>query len=146
MSLKGNDAKFRIVCSKGTYIRSLCRDLAEALGTCGHVSFLLRTRSGDTRLESCMTLFEAASLGAKGELESRLTSMEEALSFLPPYTIPPKRWPFFANGIPLERGNFPAGEYCRLYAEGVFVGVGKIEAGPQGRRMKFDLHLEAESC
>jgi len=44
-------AVFRIVCSKGTYIRSLARDVAEALGTCAHVSRLRRTRIGGFRVD-----------------------------------------------------------------------------------------------
>ncbi len=144
LELSGNDAKFRIACSKGTYIRSLCRDLAEALGTCGYVSYLLRTRSGDTRLEDCMTLYEAAALAAKGELEDRLTSMEDALSFLPAYTVPSSKRRAFANGGKLTKDNFPEGPYCRLYSGGAFAGVGKIEETETGRVMRFDLHLETE--
>jgi len=144
LSYHGSEAKFRIVCSKGTYIRSLCRDLAEALGSCGFVSYLLRTRSGDYTLDQSMTLFEAASLGAKGELVPHLRSMESALHFLPAYTIPPKRWVYFSNGIPLNRGNFPDSEYCRLYANAQFVGIGRVVETQKGKRLKFDLHLEDE--
>lgn len=54
--------KIRVVCSKGTYIRALARDIGEALGSGAHLIGLCRTRVGDVRLEDCMTLeqFEEA--------------------------------------------------------------------------------------
>ena len=45
----------RVVCGKGTYIRSLARDIGEALGSGAHLTALCRTRVGDVRLEDCLT-------------------------------------------------------------------------------------------
>lgn len=49
------DIHFRVVCSKGTYIRSLAHDFAIALGSGGHLSALCRTRIGEHRLENAVT-------------------------------------------------------------------------------------------
>lgn len=49
----------RIVCSKGTYIRALARDIGEALNSGGHLTALRRTRVGDVTVERCMTINEA---------------------------------------------------------------------------------------
>lgn len=46
----------RVVCSKGTYIRALARDIGEALGSGAHLTALCRTRVGDVRLEDCITI------------------------------------------------------------------------------------------
>ena len=46
--------KIRVVCSKGTYIRALARDIGEALDSGAHLIGLRRTRVGDVRVESCM--------------------------------------------------------------------------------------------
>ena len=46
--------KIRVVCSKGTYIRALARDIGEALQSGAHLTGLIRTRVGDVRLEDCM--------------------------------------------------------------------------------------------
>lgn len=46
----------RVVCSKGTYIRALARDIGEALGSGAHLTALCRTRIGDTTLSDCMTI------------------------------------------------------------------------------------------
>ena len=56
------EAHIRIACSKGTYIRAFARDLGEALGTGAHLSSLIRTKTGDFRLEDALTLDEALAL------------------------------------------------------------------------------------
>lgn len=48
--------KIRVVCSKGTYIRALARDIGEALGSGAHLTSLRRTRIGDVRVEQCETV------------------------------------------------------------------------------------------
>jgi tRNA pseudouridine55 synthase len=50
--------KIRVACGKGTYIRSLARDIGEALGSGAHLTALCRTRVGDVRLEDCLTFDE----------------------------------------------------------------------------------------
>lgn len=46
--------EIRVVCSKGTYIRALARDIGEALNSGAHLTGLIRTRIGDIKLEDCM--------------------------------------------------------------------------------------------
>ena len=46
--------KIRVVCSKGTYIRALARDIGQALGSGAHLIGLVRTQVGDVRLEDCL--------------------------------------------------------------------------------------------
>lgn len=56
-------ADFRVVCSKGTYIRSLARDLGERLGTGAYLSALRRTRSGPFRVEEAACIEEVGEYG-----------------------------------------------------------------------------------
>ena len=56
LDIAGQNIKVKIVCSKGTYIRSLARDLAEKLHTLGYVQTLTRTRIGTFRLEDAIEL------------------------------------------------------------------------------------------
>ena len=56
------EARIRIACSKGTYIRAFARDLGEALGTGAHLSGLVRTKTGAFRLEDALSLEEALNL------------------------------------------------------------------------------------
>ena len=60
------EARIRIVCSKGTYIRALARDLGEALGSGAHLAALQRTRSGDYRLADALPLDAALALFSCG--------------------------------------------------------------------------------
>lgn len=63
--------KIRVVCSKGTYIRALARDIGEALGSGAHLTALERTRIGDVKLEDCVeveALLEELDVLAKDSL------------------------------------------------------------------------------
>lgn len=53
------DLRLRIVCSKGTYIRALTRDIGQALGSGAHLTALCRTRVGAVRLKDCLSIEEA---------------------------------------------------------------------------------------
>lgn len=60
----------RVVCSKGTYIRALARDIGEALGSGGHLTALRRTRVGDATIDRCLQLDEAVEMLRNVELET----------------------------------------------------------------------------
>ncbi|MFC6999337.1 tRNA pseudouridine(55) synthase TruB [Rufibacter roseus] len=63
--IEGNIVSFRVVCSKGTYIRSLARDLGEKLGCGAYLSKLVRTRIGDYHLDQAMSLDQIQELREK---------------------------------------------------------------------------------
>ncbi|NDV57553.1 tRNA pseudouridine(55) synthase TruB [Bacteroides sp. 519] len=54
------EIKIRVVCSKGTYIRALARDIGEALNSGAHLTGLIRTRIGDVKLDDCMNVDQFA--------------------------------------------------------------------------------------
>lgn len=58
--------RIRVACGKGTYIRSLARDIGLALESGGHLTELIRTRVGKVRLEDCFTVDQIADIVAKG--------------------------------------------------------------------------------
>lgn len=62
------DIRVRIVCSKGTYIRALARDIGEALGSGAHLTALRRTRVGDISVDKCLTVDEALKMIEECEL------------------------------------------------------------------------------
>jgi tRNA pseudouridine55 synthase len=68
-----------VTCSKGTYIRSLARQIGEALGVGAHVCHLRRTGSGFFSLEQSVTLPEFERLVERGEIERRIITIREAL-------------------------------------------------------------------
>ena len=59
----------RVVCSKGTYIRALARDIGEALGSGAHLTALRRTRVGDVGIDDCLTVDMVAELIRTVEIE-----------------------------------------------------------------------------
>ena len=65
----GKSITIRVVCSKGTYIRALARDIGEALGSGAHLTALKRTRVGDISLKDCLTTDEAVKAIREAEIE-----------------------------------------------------------------------------
>ncbi len=72
-----------IECGKGTYVRAIVRDLADALGACGHVSELRRTRVGGFTEETAVTLEMLEDLGHKARQSEALLPVETALDDIP---------------------------------------------------------------
>lgn len=59
----------RVVCSKGTYIRALARDIGKALGSGGHLTALRRTRIGDISVDKCLSVDDTVTLIRETEIE-----------------------------------------------------------------------------
>lgn len=70
------DIEFRVVCSKGFYVRTYCHDIGEALGNHGHMAGLRRTRSGKFDLTKSTT-FEELKTAPREELLGRLLSLRD---------------------------------------------------------------------
>jgi tRNA pseudouridine55 synthase len=70
-------------CGKGTYVRAIVRDLADALGACGHVSALRRTRVGGFSEENAVTLEKLEDLGYEARQSEALLPVETALDDIP---------------------------------------------------------------
>ena len=66
---KTGEISVRVVCSKGTYIRALARDIGEALGSGAHLTALRRTRVGDVKIDDCLTIDDAVAQIAGAEVE-----------------------------------------------------------------------------
>ena len=77
------------ICLKGTYIRSLARDLAVALGTVGHVSMLRRTKAGPFGLDQAISLDSLAALGQSRALEQALLPLTAGLDDIPVLPVEP---------------------------------------------------------
>jgi tRNA pseudouridine55 synthase len=77
--------------SKGTYIRSLARDIASALGTVGHVSMLRRTSAGPFSLKNAISLDNLNAIGKGAALENVLLPLEAGLDDIPALTLSPEQ-------------------------------------------------------
>ncbi len=78
---------FKTRCSKGTYIRTLCNDIGQKLGTGAHLAALERTSAGQYTIEDSLTLEDLQAISQGDEIHRGIYSMDEALSWMPEFTI-----------------------------------------------------------
>jgi tRNA pseudouridine55 synthase len=78
---------FTVRCSKGVYVRTLCADLGETLGSGAHLTSLVRTRSGRFAIDHAITLDQLVDAFAAGSLDRVMISMDEALTDFPETAI-----------------------------------------------------------
>jgi tRNA pseudouridine55 synthase len=109
--------RLRAICSKGTYARSLCDDLGQALGCGGHLHSLMRTRSGRFSLDGVLTLSELEERVRQGRLAEVLMPVSEALAHLPAVRVVPE-----AGRVILHGGSVPASLVAQ-FPEGVTPGT-----------------------
>ncbi|MGQ0560215.1 MAG: tRNA pseudouridine(55) synthase TruB, partial [Sphingosinicella sp.] len=83
------DVTLAATVSKGTYIRSLARDIARALGTVGHVSYLRRVKAGPFGLDSAISLDKAEELARARRLEQALLPLTAGLDDIPALPVTP---------------------------------------------------------
>lgn len=69
LSFSPESITIRVVCSKGTYIRALARDIGKALGSGGHLTALRRTRIGDISIDKCLSVDDTVTLIRETEIE-----------------------------------------------------------------------------
>ena len=111
-------------CSKGTYVRSFCRDFGESLKIPATMGFLLRTRVGNFHLHDAFSLEELAHSG-----EAALLPAEKAVEHLPRFDMPEHRITAFVNGLSTGNIDFDAEEsILRVYGRNRFLGMGRYEA------------------
>lgn len=108
-----------VQCSKGTYIRVLVEDIAKALGTCGTMSFLLRTQVGQYLINDAHTLQEIAENpeGCRGELLG-------AVAHLPKLHLSGRQAARITNGVRTTIKGTAPGRYVLLGPGNEFLGLG----------------------
>ena len=124
----------RVTCSKGTYIRKLCEDIGDRLGTCACMSFLLRTGTGMFQSGRGYSIRELEEMKREGTLDKALISCEEALSGYGALQLDCDRRIPTMNG--LETDIREKDGIYRIYAGG-FLGLGEIRDG----RARLLVHL-----
>lgn len=94
--------KFRVDCSKGTYIRTLAVMVGEKFGYPAHMSGLKRVKSAAFTIEDCLTFEQIESMMESGAISEALRPLEMALSHLPKYVINDKVAEKVKNGALLQ--------------------------------------------
>jgi tRNA pseudouridine55 synthase len=101
LAIEGRDVTLRVVCSKGTYVRTLCADIGESLGVGGHLLSLERSRVGTLTLEQALTVEDVATHAALGTLAAKVVSMTQALEGLPAAVVGPVTASRVLHGVPV---------------------------------------------
>lgn len=121
-------AIFEVDCSKGTYVRTLCYDMGEALGCGAHMSSLVRLRSGPFQIQESITLETIQEYMTKEEY-SFLIPFTQVLD-MPRVSLPSHRGLAFRNGLSTyisqveEAENSDEGKIVQVFSEGEFLGLG----------------------
>jgi tRNA pseudouridine55 synthase len=127
--IEGAEITLDLRCSKGTYVRTLVEDMAERLGTHGHVTALRRLAVGAYGGESMTTIAELEALAEEGPdaLDARLLPMDSAASQWPAVKLGADSAYYLRNGQPVLVPRAPTAGWVRLYAEDAsFLGIGHI--------------------
>lgn len=115
----------RVVCSKGTYIRTLCHDIGEALGCGGCLCSLRRTMAAGFTLDQAVTLEQVQERG-----EALLLPTDRFFDAYPAYRLPsPREETLCRNGNPLDANGLADGVYRVYSGQGAFLCLSRAQDG-----------------
>lgn len=128
--LKNNRCVLRITCSKGTYIRTICHDLGQKLGSGAYMETLLREECAGLNIKNAYKITEIEEM-VKNEDFSFLNPTEKAISFIPRVNIDSTQMKKLINGNPVKtefadkliKGNII------IYCDNIFFGIGEEQNG-----------------
>ena len=127
-------------CTRGTYIRTLCEDIGNELGTYGYMSYLIRVGVGVFKIENSYSMEYLKSI-SRESLLNIITPMDEAIGHIEVIDVPGSLYKKLVNGVPLEVGvdYLNSVNYIyRVYSNNTFIGVGKIIQKEDNLYLKMD--------
>lgn len=113
--------EYKVHCSKGTYIRSLCEDIAEKLGTIGYMAELERLKVGKFILKNAVSIDDLE----KENIEKNIITIEEIFKNNEKINLTRKKLELFLNGVQITYDS-PDGVY-KIYCENKFIGTGTVK-------------------
>lgn len=130
--------QFEVFCGKGTYIRSLCEDIAEKLETVGYMESLKRIQVGDFKIEESSKIQELEENKEDTKyLESKIISVEEIFENKEKIKLDDKKMQLFLNGVKITQNQ--ENDIYRIYDKNEkFIGIGII----QDKLLKRDIILD----
>ena len=135
--------KFEVFCGKGTYIRSLCEDIATKFETVGYMKSLKRTQVGDFKIENSITIEELNKIVEDNKTDSeesiknlneKIISIEKVFENKQSIKLPNKKLELFLNGVMLTQ-NLDEDVYKIYNQNNEFIGTGIIE----NKKLKRDI-------
>ena len=130
--------QFEVFCGKGTYIRSLCEDIAEKLETVGYMENLKRIQVGDFKIEESSKIQELEENKEDTKyLESKIISIEEIFKNKEKIKLDDRKMQLFLNGVKITQNQ--ENDIYRIYNKNEkFIGIGII----QDKLLKRDIILD----
>ena len=116
---KNNICICEIHCSKGTYIRSIARDLGNMLGVGGHLSDLERLGQGVFNIKNAYTIEQLN--------EDSILSIESAFPNFLNINLSSNETKFFLNGVKIKSQNYPDAIYKTYSNKGILLGLGEVQ-------------------
>jgi len=119
---------FYTKCSKGTYIRTICNDIGDLLGTYGHMSYLLRVGVGTFRVEDSYGMDTLNEMDKEGLL-SIIQPIDNAIQFMDGINLDSKFYKPLTNGVRIELDKnlkVDTDKLHRIYVSDEFIGIGSI--------------------
>ena len=139
--VQGSKLTLKVTCSKGTYIRTLIEDIAQELGTIGHVTQLRRLGVGPFNKTQMIVMgkLEAAAADGMQALDSLLLPVDDALKDWPAVQLEEKMCKPFSHGQVVQVNSEWSKTQVRVYShDDVFIGMGKTtEKGELAPRRIF---------
>ncbi len=120
VELDKNEITYKVHCSKGTYIRTLCEQIAEKLGTVGYMKDLERIQVGKFKIEDSITIEEL-----ENNIQKNFITVEQYFKKCPKINLNEKKLQLFLNGVQLTY-DFEDGIYT-IYSDEKFIGIGNIK-------------------
>ena len=124
IDMENNEIKFRVECSKGTYIRTLCEDIAQRLGSIGYMKELNRIQVGEFNIKDSIKINELKENKDNIEfLKQHIMSVENILDNKERIVVKNNQLQAFLNGVKITV-NCNDGEYRVYNSENQFLGTG----------------------
>jgi tRNA pseudouridine55 synthase len=127
------DLRARVICSAGTYVRTLAEDLGKRLGVGAHLAELRRTRAGRFEIKDAITLEELTERMTGGSMTGAFILPNEALSHLPSIELDEEQARRTIHGIDLripedKAPSWIQGDSIRMTSRGEFIAIGTFDA------------------
>ena len=120
IKIENNEITYKVHCSKGTYIRTLCEQIAEKLGTVGYMKELKRTQVGEFIIENSATIEEL-----EKNVDKYFITIEKYFEKSPQIQLNTKKLRLFLNGVQLTHEQ-EDGIYT-IYNDEKFIGIGTVK-------------------
>ncbi|HHU04883.1 MAG TPA: tRNA pseudouridine(55) synthase TruB [Clostridiales bacterium] len=125
---KGEDFILRIACAKGTYVRTLCSDIGEALGCGGTLTGLRRTRAGGFTEAEAHTIEAVEKSAFEGRAAELLKPVDSLFAEHPAIYLNPAQEKKCRNGADFEVKDKPVGTYRVYGPDGEFLAIGDVSS------------------